>query len=124
MTSRRLDGLLFLIVATVLALNCSKSSSPTQPPPTSQTPQLTATPPSAIVGAGATTSVVVSGGNPPYAISSPPSSIATAFLLNPDSLIATIQITGVTVASVSTAVMVRDNTASAPKTVTVPITVQ
>lgn len=116
----------FAIVLCIVAGNCSNNSSPTQPqqqnPPPA--PLLTAVPPSASVTAGGEQNISISGGVPPYGILSPPNSIAAAQLVNPDSLIATLQITGVTVASVSTAVTVKDNSTPSPKVVTVPIRVQ
>lgn len=99
---------------------CKKdSSSPTQPPTT--TPQLTAVPPSASVGVGASQIVTISGGRPPYTISGPPTSSATASLAHPESVVTTLTITGVTVASTSTSVTVDDSASS--KKVTIPITV-
>lgn len=118
----------FLPVVMALAIaaaGCSKSSAPTQPqqqqPPA---PKLVAVPPSASVGVGTSQTIIISGGTPPYAIGSAPSAIATAQLLNPDSMIVSLQITGVTVASVSTAVTVNDHTLSQVKSVTVPIQVR
>ncbi len=107
--------------AMVLAAGCSKSSSPMQPV---VGPQLNAVPTAVTVGIGTSQTVAISGGTPPYGISSSPSSIATAQLSNADSATALVQITGVTVASVSTAVTIRDNSASETKTVAVPIRVQ
>jgi hypothetical protein len=111
-----------IMIFFVVAIDCSKDNSPTQPP---QAPaaQLIAAPPSVTVSVGGSQSVTISGGTPPYAISSPPGAIATAQLVNPDSTMATLQITGVSVASVSTAVTVRDNSSSA-KVVGIPIRVQ
>jgi hypothetical protein len=68
--------------------------------------------------------VSISGGKPPYSISGPPGASATALLLSPDSVVATLQISGVSVASVSTAVTVQDNTPSLARIVTVPVKVQ
>ncbi len=116
-------GLLILLVVgtTIVAIECNKNNSPTQPQQTPG-PQLNAVPSSALVGAGGSENIAVSGGIPPYSIASPPGSIATAQLLNPDSIVTTLKITGVSVASVSTAVVIRDSAAA--KTVRIPITVR
>ncbi len=103
----------------VIGVHCNNSSSPMQPQQLG--PQLTAVPPSVTVGSGGTQLVSVSGGIPPYSIASAPSSIATAQLVNPDSVATTVKITGVTVASVSTAVTIRDSASA--KTVVIPINV-
>ncbi len=124
MAASRIFSLVLVAGITIVALHCSKSSSPTQPPNTPAVPSLNATPSSATVSVGTSQNVSVSGGAPPYAISASPSAIATAQILNADSAIAIIQITGVTVASVSTSVVIRDNTTTTPKSVTIPITVQ
>jgi hypothetical protein len=60
---------------------------------------------------------------PPYVISTAPNGNATAQLQSPDSASTIVHITGVTVASVSTSVVIRDNNTSSPKSVTIPITV-
>lgn len=120
---KRRTGLLLLVIALALVGgNCSNSNSPTQPPPP-PTPELTVSPASAVVTVGGVQNVSVSGGTPPYAIQSQPSAIATAQLLNPDSLVATLKITGVSVASTSTSVTVRDNSPPPAKLATVPIVV-
>jgi hypothetical protein len=105
-----------LVIATV---SCSKNSSPTQVQQQTTTSQLTAVPASASVGVGTSQIVAISGGTPPYSIASGPSAIATAVLSHPDSLVATLTITGVTVATASTAVTVRDSVAA--KSVTISI---
>ncbi len=118
-------GMVMVVTAVVIVgLNCGHSDSPTAPSPTPSTPQLTAVPTAVSVAAGGTQNVVVSGGTPPYAIAASPGGIASAQLINLDSVSTTLRITGITVASASTAVTVRDNTPTAPKTVTVPITVR
>ena len=122
MTKRWGFSSIILAVLVLVAIRCSKNAAPTQPQQ-STVPQLTAVPSSVAVGVGVSQNVTISGGTPPYDIASPPSSIATAQLLNRDSLSASVQIVGVTVASVGTAVTIKDNSASTPKTVTVPITV-
>jgi hypothetical protein len=122
MSMRGIAGALLIASTIFVVSSCKKDEAPTQ---TQQVaPQLSAVPPSVTVGAGLSQNVLVSGGTPPYAIAAAPSAIATARLLNPDSLVATIQITGVTVASVATAVAIRDNSAPTQKTVTVPVRVQ
>ena len=110
-------------VVTVLGLvvvTCKKDDGSTSPP---QVPQLTASPPSVSVTVGTSQDVSIGGGTPPYVIATPPSAIAAAVLFNPDSLVATLRITGVSVASVATSVTMRDNTPAAPKTVGVPVSV-
>jgi hypothetical protein len=67
--------------------------------------------------------VSVSGGTPPYSISVGPNATATAVLVNPDSSVADLKITGASVDYYSTVVTVRDNTTAAPKTVSVSIMV-
>ena len=126
MKASRIFSLALVVSVTVFALHCSKSSSsPTQPmTPTPPPPSLIAVPTSASITVGATENVTVSGGTPPYLISSAPGSIATASILNPDSVATFIHITGVTVSSVSTAVVIRDNSNPTPRTVSVPIIVQ
>jgi hypothetical protein len=111
-----LIGMLVLV-----EIHCSKDSSPTQ---AHVGPQLNAVPSAVTVGVGVSQTVAVSGGTPPYGIEAAPSTIATAVLLNPDSATSSVQITGVTVASVSTAVTIKDNSTSETKTVTIPIRVQ
>ncbi len=108
----------------IVGLNCGHSDSPTAPSSSPSTPHLTAVPTAVSVAAGGTQNVVVSGGTPPYAIAAPPGSIASAQLINLDSVSSTLSITGITVASASTAVTVKDNTPATPKTVTIPITVR
>ena len=117
-------GLSTVVVAMIVfvAIRCSKSDAPTQPKQ-STGPQLTAVPTSVAVGVGGAQNVTVSGGTPPYDVASAPSSIATVQLINRDSLAATLQIMGVTVASVGTSVTVKDNSSSSPKSVTIPISV-
>jgi hypothetical protein len=122
---RRIALRLFLPAALLLgAAGCSKDSStgPTQPQVT-VTPRLSAVPPTVSVGIGGVQHVSVSGGTPPYSIASGPSLIASAALSNADSSIAVLQIMGVTTASVPTAVTVKDNSPSTPKTVSISITV-
>ncbi len=124
MSVLRIFLVVFIAAFALVALHCSKSSSsPTQPPYSTPPPSLNAAPPSVTVGAGTSQDVTVSGGMPPYTISTPPSSNATAQLQNADSASAIVHITGVTVASVSTSVVIRDNTVSSPKSVSIPITV-
>ena len=118
---KRLVLLMSVVVALGLTIvTCKKDDGSTTPP---LGPQLTATPPSASVTVGAIQDVSIGGGTPPYVIVSPPSAIANAALLNPDSLVATLRITGVSVASVATSVAMRDNTPATPKTVIVPVSV-
>jgi len=123
MTVSKFLALACVTVAAVLALQCSKSSSTPTQPTTQGPPPLTATPSSVSVSANTSQDVTVSGGMPPYAISGAPSAIATAQLLNSDSAMAIVHIVGVTVASVSTSVVINDNTASTPKSVSIPVTV-
>ena len=73
------------------------------------------------VGAGLSEDVAVGGGTPPYSVTTAPSAIATAQLLYPDSAVSYVHITGVTVATASTAVTIKDNSAATAKTVTIPI---
>jgi len=118
-------SILLVAAVTVVALHCSKSSgSPTQPATPATPSTLNAAPPSVTLSANTSQNVTISGGAPPYSISSAPSAIATAQISNADSAMAIIHIVGVTVASVSTSVVIKDNTTPAPKSVTIPITVQ
>lgn len=121
MRNRWVVPVLFAGALAGFAVHCSKSSSPTQP---SVGPQLTAVPASVTLTVGTSQTVAISGGTPPYSVSSYPSSIATAQLLSADSTVATIQITGVSVASVSTAVTIQDHSPTPVKSVNVPIRVQ
>ena len=106
----------------VLIGSCKKDASqPTALAPPA--PQLMASPTSASMAVGTSQNVSIGGGTPPYVIATPPSAIAAAVLFNPDSLVATLRITGVSVASVATSVTMRDNTPAAPKTVVVPASV-
>ena len=108
----------------IVGLNCGHNDSPTSPSPSPSSSQLTAVPTAVTVAAGGTQSVVVTGGTPPYAIAASPASIASAQLINLDSVSTTLRITGITVASASTVVTVKDNTRANPKSVTIPITVR
>jgi hypothetical protein len=116
--------LFFPVALLVGAGACSKDSSmpPTQPqvtPPAG----LYAVPPTVYVGIGGVQHVNVAGGIPPYSISAGPGLIATAGLSDADSSVAVLKIMGVTPASDPTTVTVKDNTPSAPKTVSIAITV-
>jgi hypothetical protein len=120
--NRRWIVLVFVIGMTAMVYSaCSKNSSPTQPQQQPTVTKLVAAPPSVTVGAGISMDVAVSGGTPPYSVTTAPSAIATAQLLNPDSAISIIHITGVSVATASTAVTIKDNSAASAKTVTIPI---
>ena len=111
-----------VLVLSIVISGCKKDDPPTTVQQT--TSPLTANPPSVTVTAGGSSQdVSISAGTPPYDISRSPSAIATAQLLNRDSLIATLRITGVSIASAATSVTVKDNSASQSKTVTVPISV-
>jgi hypothetical protein len=106
---------------------CSKDSSapPTYPQQTYTPPAtgLTAAPLAVSLGIGVVQHVTVSGGMAPYMISAAPNATATAVLVNPDSSVADLKITGASVDYYSTVVTVRDNTPTTPKTVSVTITV-
>jgi hypothetical protein len=118
-------GLRSCIVAALImgAAACSKNDLPPTQPQVGAPAVLAAVPPSVAVGIGGVQHVNVSGGMPPYSITTGPGSIATADLSNADSAVAILKIMGVTVASAPTTVTVRDNTPSAPKSVSIPITV-
>jgi hypothetical protein len=75
------------------------------------------------LGVGGVQHVSVSGGTPPYSISAAPNATASAVLSNADSTVADLKITGMSVDYYSTAVTVKDNTASSPRTVSVAVTV-
>ncbi len=123
--TRRWIILVFAIgMAAMVYSACSKNSSPTQPQQQTTVTQLVAAPPSVTVGAGISEDVAVGGGTPPYSVTTAPSAIATAQLLYPDSAVSYVHITGVTVATASTAVTIKDNSAATAKTVTIPIGVQ
>ncbi|HTY58985.1 MAG TPA: hypothetical protein VMF59_09210 [Bacteroidota bacterium] len=121
---KRTTGLLVWAALLMGLSACSKDSTapPTQPQ-VGAPAGLSAVPPTVAVGIGGIQHVNVTGGTPPYSIASAPGAIATADIANADSSIAVLKITGVTVASVATSVVVRDNTPSSPKTVSIPITV-
>jgi hypothetical protein len=125
---RRFALRLLLPAALMLGIGaCSKDSSgpPTYPQQTYTPPAsgLTAAPLSVSLGVGGVQHVSVSGGTPPYSISVGPNATATAVLVNPDSSVADLKITGASVDYYSTVVTVRDNTTAAPKTVSVSIMV-
>ena len=108
---------------------CSKDSSapPTYPQQSYNPPPpasgLTAAPLSVSLGIGVVQHVTVSGGMSPYSISVGPNATATAVLVNPDSSVVDLKITGASVDYYSTVVTVKDNTPTTPKTVSVTITV-
>ena len=105
----------------IAAASCSKNSgSPTQPN-TPPPPQLSAVPPSVSLTAGGSQNVDISGGTPPYSIAGGPGAIATAALTVSDSVVGVLHIMGVSIASVSTTVTVRDS--GGVKSVTIPISV-
>ena len=125
---RRFALRLFLPAALMLGIGaCSKDSSapPTYPQQTYTPPAsgLTAAPLSVSLGIGGVQHVSVSGGTPPYSISAGPNATAMAVLANADSNTADLKITGASVDYYSTSVTVKDNTTTAPKTVSVSITV-
>lgn len=124
---RRFALRFFLPAALIVGIGaCSKyNSAPTYPQQTYTPPAagLTAMPLSFSLGIGAVQHVSVSGGMPPYSISAGPNATATAVLLNPDSTVSDLKITGASVDYYSTAVTVKDNTPTAAKTVTITVTV-
>ena len=125
MVRRSLMGLVIMVGLGFLSGGCrSNDYSPASSPPPPNTPSLTAVPSFANVAIGMSENLSISGGTPPYAIAAGPAGIATAQLLNSDSLVATLRITGVSIASGGTSVTVRDNSTSSLKTVTVPIAVR
>ncbi len=104
-------------------VDCSKSSSPTQPtqqqmPPASQ---LSAVPPSVSVGPGGNLSVTIRGGKPPYNIETGPNGIASVSLAHADSTVATLLVSGISVATASTSVTIGDS--GDVKSTTIPISV-
>jgi hypothetical protein len=114
--------LLLCAVMIVGAGACSKnSSSPPTQPVSVDTTILYAVPPWVAVGNGGIQHVNVSGGNPPYSIASGPASIAAVEIADADSAVAVLKITGATASAETTAVTVRDNTRSSPKTVSISI---
>ena len=116
-----------MVVSAALLMGLSACSKDSTAPPTQ--PQvgapagLYAVPPTVAVGIGGVQHVNVTGGTPPYSIASGPGAIAAADLANADSSVAVLKITGVTVASVATSVVVKDNTPSSPKTVSISVMV-
>jgi hypothetical protein len=115
-----------VVMLGVIASGCGKDYASTAPQtsPGTSTPGLTAQPPSVTLAVGGSTTVSISGGKPPYAIAVSPDARATAQLVNADSAVATLEISGVSVASPATAVTVRDNSPAPPLTVAVAIKVQ
>ncbi len=114
--------LMYVSAAVILGLWLS-SCKEDEPTAQQQGPQLTANPASATVGVGTSQNVSIGGGTPPYDIMSPPSAIATATLLDRDSLVAILRITGVTIASTATSVTIKDNSPPPVRTVNVRISV-
>ncbi len=101
---------------------CSKdNASPPTQPVSVDTTILYAVPPWVAVSNGGIQHVNISGGNPPYSIASGPASIVTVEIAGADSTVAVLKITGATASAETTAVTVRDNTRSSPKTVSIPI---
>ncbi len=115
----------FVLPAVLLAgfASCSKETSVAPTQPGGATAVLYAVPPKVSVGIGGVQHVNVFGGTPPYVITSGPAAIATVEISDADSSTAILKIMGVTAASDTTAVTVRDNTRPVPKTVTVPVSV-
>jgi hypothetical protein len=120
MTKQWIFPIVVITLIVFSVVSCSKNSSPTQMQQTAA-PQLTAVPSSAAVGVGTSQTVVISGGRPPYSVASAPTAIATVLLTNPDSLIASLTITGITIATASTSVTVSDS--AGVKNVSIPISV-
>jgi hypothetical protein len=121
-----LTGILGSITAvaflTLAAASCKDSGS-TGPPLQGGGPSLVAAPPSASVGNGTSVSVSISGGQEPYAITSiPVAALARAVWVDSTHTPATLTVFGAaTVATGSTAVIIKDSSPSAPRTVTIPI---
>ncbi len=109
-----------LIVLGVLAGSCSKDQGSTAPP-TQSGPQLTATPPGVALAGTTPQNVTITGGAHPYTIAQAPApGLATAQFVNANVDTAVLVITGVSTATGSTSVVVRD--ASSPqRSVTVGI---
>lgn len=109
-----------LVTLGVLAGSCSKDQGTTAPTPTG--PALIATPPGVSVSGTGSQNVTITAGTHPYTIVQQPNpGLATAQFVNANLDTAILTITGVSTATGSTAVVVRD--ASSPqRSVTIGIT--
>lgn len=109
-----------LVTLGVLVESCSKDQGTTAPTPTG--PALTATPPGVSLAGTTPQNVTITAGTHPYTIVQQPSpGLATAQFVNANLDTAILTITGVSTATGSTSVVVRD--ASSPqKSVTIGIT--
>lgn len=120
MVGSRAAYMAVLLCLVVLIGSCKRDESqPTTPAP--QGAQLTAVPPGVTVGLSQSQNVTISNGTYPYAVAQPPNgNLATAQFINANLDTAVLVITGVSTATGSTVVVLRD--ASTPqKAVTVGI---
>jgi hypothetical protein len=124
MENRVVAMVLSLMCAGVLIGSCSKDNSPNSPPQQSA-PSLKTTASSVSVTSGQVQNVTISGGTPAYSISSPPNAaLASASLENArNDTITLVIVGGVSTATGSSAVVVRDNS-STPKQVSISIVKQ
>lgn len=113
----------FVVMFGLAIVGCSDAGDgSTQPPPGGGGGGLTAQPSTVTVSNGVTVNVQISGGTTPYVIDDPPnSSLATAMFVNPNVTPAVLNITGVSTASGTTSVKVKDSTPSPEREVRVTI---
>ena len=110
-----------LVILGLLAGSCSKDSGTNAPPPQPSGPSLTAAPPGVTLVGTTPHSVTITAGLHPYTIAVQPNpALVTAQFVNANIDTAVLVITGVSTATGSTSVVVRD--ASSPqKSVTIGI---
>src|SRR5512147_583430 len=122
-SSRGWVGIATAVAFVILAAASCKDAGSTGPSIVSGGPSLVAVPPSASVSSGTSMSVSISGGQEPYAITTlPVAALAQAVWVDSAHTPATLTVFGAaTVATGSTAVIIRDSSPSAPRTVTIPI---
>jgi hypothetical protein len=116
-------GLAGLVLIGLLTHGCRKDNAVVAPVDQPVQQGLTASPASVSVSSSQSRNIVVSGGIQPYAIAQAPSSaLAQATIADASRDTITVTISGVSVATGSTSVIIRDGSTPQPKTVTVGIT--
>jgi hypothetical protein len=110
-----------VVCIAVLIGSCKKDESqPTTPVP--QGPQLTAVPLGVTVGLSQSQNVTITGGTHPYTVAQPPNgNLASAQFVNANLDTAVLVITGVSMATGATSMIVRDATTPQQKSVAVGI---
>ncbi len=116
-------GMAGLLVMGIVITGCKKDYSSVAPPDQPAPQGLTATPSSVSVSSSQSQTVIVRGGVHPYVIAqAPASTLAQATIVDAGRDTITVTISGVSVATGSTSVVIRDGTTPQPKSVAVGIT--